>query len=582
VTDPAVVGVDDAAEEAAVRQRLRGPEQVPLGCGSMISDHLVELALSLVDGSGVCQEITAWRDEDRARCGKGLGGRPATLDDRTVLAVLVLLALDNTPLLVTRMADLVACRISDKSRQLLGITGALDADGWYSRLWRALHRTLDVIDPYPIRRDLGGDRRSLLTKEQFDAVVGARDPEDQQRKQARLTKVSDSLLQATVALVPCHIRRRWKGNTCIDATLIAAFGKRGNTKSSLWHSIEPDAGWYTREEDHSDGPDSKGRKRPRVSWGWEAHIAMMTINTSGDSDFPFLALGVSFDKPGHRVGENARGIYDSIAARGHPRGIAVGDRAYFPGARPDKLQLPLKALGFGYIGDFRSDQLGQKGGHEGAIQVEGGWYCPSMPQSLIDATIDYQAGRIDKAAWQSRIEQRSQYAFRQKAKPDKDGYRRLMCPASFTATCPAKPAKDPSGRTRIPVAPANPGRVCEQQSVTFPPSAGAKYEQSIPFGTQLWERLYRNRNGIEGLNGNIKDGNREAVDDPERRRVRGHTAQHVLVTVLLAGANLRRLDVFLARSDTRANRPRTRAPRRRDRLNNYLDVPGPAKDPPAA
>ena len=37
------------------------------------------------------------------------------------------------------------------------------------------------------------------------------------------------------------------------------------------------------------------------------------------------------------------------------------------------------------------------------------------------------------------------------------------------------------------------------------------------------------RNSNEGMNGFIKDGAREAIDDPERRRIRGVAAQSVLV-----------------------------------------------------
>ena len=47
------------------------------------------------------------------------------------------------------------------------------------------------------------------------------------------------------------------------------------------------------------------------------------------------------------------------------------------------------------------------------------------------------------------------------------------------------------------------------------------------------------------MNGFIKDGAREAVDDPERRRIRGVAAQSVLVAIQLFAANIRKINEFL-------------------------------------
>lgn len=44
--------------------------------------------------------------------------------------------------------------------------------------------------------------------------------------------MTNRLLEATRRMIPRDVRRRWKGNLCIDATPVAAFGKRGTTKRS--------------------------------------------------------------------------------------------------------------------------------------------------------------------------------------------------------------------------------------------------------------------------------------------------------------------------------------------------------------
>ena len=43
------------------------------------------------------------------------------------------------------------------------------------------------------------------------------------------------------------------------------------------------------------------------------------------------------------------------------------------------------------------------------------------------------------------------------------------------------------------------------------------------------------------MNGFIKDGAREAIDDAERRRIRGVAAQSVLVAFQLLAANIRKI-----------------------------------------
>ena len=230
--------------------------------------------------------------------------------------------------------------------------------------------------------------------------------------------------------------------------------------------------------------------------------------------------------------------------------------------------------------------------HAGAVQVEGAWYCPAMPQASLDATVDFRVKKsIDEATWKQRIGQRRSYLLRLKESPDTDGHVPMRCPASgpsATVVCPLKNSTgDSSGCTRIPVKPSHLDRIFKNRSsVSFPPSAGAKYAQDFHYGGAEWQAMYSTaRNTIEGFNGYVKDSNYEALDQPGRRRIRGYTAQYLLTTVLVVSANIRKIRTFLANvgSENEARQVKwKRQPRRRDRLANYkpASVSVSSGDPP--
>lgn len=155
LADDARVATDEALS------RLAGSGAFGNGCarGDLISDHHVEAATTIIDSTGICEAMAEWRTIDRTE--KGPGGRPAQLDDRAILVCFVLLAIEHSPLLVTRMAETIAHRLSDTAKALLGIDRAETADkDWYDRAWRTIHSLLDVIDPFPAK----GKRNRLLTK----------------------------------------------------------------------------------------------------------------------------------------------------------------------------------------------------------------------------------------------------------------------------------------------------------------------------------------------------------------------------------------------------------------------------------
>ena len=141
----------------------------------------VQLLSAFVDKSGLVDYLAKWRAEDKALTGPG--GRPAVLDDRAVLVLLQGMALLSKPMHVTLMAEAVTRSMTPDARKFLGLP---EKQGtyvqWYGRIWRALHSTLDVINPKPLH----GISRSRLTPEQAAEVKANRDPEVSAKKQERL------------------------------------------------------------------------------------------------------------------------------------------------------------------------------------------------------------------------------------------------------------------------------------------------------------------------------------------------------------------------------------------------------------
>ncbi|MCB0964032.1 MAG: hypothetical protein KDA98_12150 [Acidimicrobiales bacterium] len=407
-----------------------------------------------------------------------------------------------------------------------------------------------------------------MTKAEFDSLVAKRDPEETARKAERLAWFANALVEASLLECPREIRRRWKGNAAVDGTLVRAWGAKGTATKSNWVASEPDGGWYRRDGNHAD---IKGNG-DRSGWGWDLTLVVMCANL-GDApaDFPLLALGVAFDKPGHQPGKLATSVFRSIVERGHPTGHAISDRAFIPGAKPEHYQIPVRSFGYGHIGKYRTDMAAITVAEQGAIQVDGAWYCPSMPTDLINASIDKHTGTIDNKTWQARIDRRTAYLLRPNGKPDSDGYQRWRCPASGpspTAACPLKGDPAKAGLTAVTITPKHPDKVCTQQSITISPSPGAKWRQDLQYGTQAWHVEYAKRNGVESFNAQLKKQHRGALDSPGRRQVRGRTAAFVFTTMIVVAENLDLIDTFVAKQP-QVPAPKPRPKRRRDRAGSW-------------
>jgi hypothetical protein len=75
-------------------------------------------------------------------------------------------------------------------------------------------------------------------------------------------------------------------------------------------------------------------------------------------------------------------------------------------------------------------KLGVRATFGGMLQIEGAWYCPSIPDVLVSATTDFRNGRIDETTYEACLKERIGYFIRPKAGADEEGDLRVRCPES--------------------------------------------------------------------------------------------------------------------------------------------------------
>ena len=370
-------------------------------------------------------------------------------------------------------------------------------------------------------------------------------------------------------------RRRccYDGSIGLDATPVPLYS-RGPSRRSGTCASDPDGGWYVREGDHREREDHKGRRRSKVAWALEATIATMARGPGKAPKHPNLALGLALARPGEDPGGVGVRVLSSLASRGHKSGFLGADRGDTQQS-PEHFHLPVRALGYLLVMDYKDQALGRQASSGGAVLVDGCFYCPAMPELLVSASQDRRANRIDEASFTARINARASWRLVRKSGPDRDGYERFSCPAVGGhphVVCPLRPSSAAAiGKMPVLCAPNEPPRLCSQQAITIAPDVGARHRQELAFGTEEWARVYATcRNTIEGWNGYVKDPAHEDLAAPGRRRVRGIAAQSLFCAFLLMAANLRKIRAFRELvADRRTGEIVERATRRRTSLQDY-------------
>lgn len=533
------------------------------------SDSRVQAAAEFIGRTGIVDELSALVD-----CPVG---RPRRLTVEGILVGMALCARRNDgAVFLDQTTDILHWGIPAHWRERFAVPERVDdARGFeaaYAVVRRLFHKIIDAIDPSPLPKN------KRLTTAEMVKYLRAADAEDLSRRRDLLTKVAGAVLEASVHSVRHYLDEHWDGSIAVDATPIATYA-RGVRTGGEHTATDPDAGWYVREGNHRD-PDTTARKvtqadhtaKPTTSktkssrkgkptavkylFGYDATLVIARDVTHtptapgrhGDPHrLPALILGMVLDKPGYSPGPNAVTALADVRSRGHKPGHLAADRAY-NNSQPEDFQLPVRALGYQPSYDYPASQLGIQASAYGALMIEGGWYCPSMPATLVEATSDLLNEKIEKETWILRRAARDQFELVPKGKPDADGHQRLMCPATAgRVQCVLK--KDSlGGDPRLPLvdpepSPAGPAKICAQHSATFAPEHGAKHWQALPYGSPDWEHVYfRLRNSVEGINGYAKDDANEALQRSGNRRIRGIAAQTLLTAFQLAQANQRKID----------------------------------------
>jgi hypothetical protein len=532
--------------------------------GALVDDAAVAFAAALTGRSGKALVIEAALAHAT--------GRPRPLPARAVLTALLCLALDDRPLFLTEATRLLFGQLSDASRALLGITGTAATQqaflAAYRRVRYCFHQILKVADPSALPKN----RR--LTEDDLKARARPMTPAQAEAARGRLEALVNALLEASITVLTDDERAAFDGCTGLDATAVPLFSRGPSRRAGLCAS-DPDGGWYVREGDHREREDDKGKPLRKICWALEATIATTARPPGAPPATPNLAIGLAMTRPGEDPGGTGARVLASAAARGHKTGWLGYDRACTQ-ALPERFHLPARALGYSPVMDYRGDQLGIQANSQGALLVEGSWYCPALPEPLITATTRLRDHAITRELYDQQITARAAYQLKRKDGPDADGYQRLSCPATGAhpgLMCPLRQASlsPRDGRPKVFQPPPEPPRTCTQTAITIAPDAGARYRQDLPCGSPAWHARYATlRNTIEGLNGYAKDPAHQALAQPARRRVRGIAAQSIFTALLLIAANIRKIRAWRALTADDKARVTRRARRRRASLRDYL------------
>ncbi|MHB1712841.1 MAG: hypothetical protein ACYCV7_15820, partial [Acidimicrobiales bacterium] len=278
--------------------------------GGPVDAAAFDFAIDLIDGSGVRGPLKAALD-------KAIG-RPRSVSVQAVLVGLLLLAMDDRPLLLTSVTDLLYRRLSVSDRARLSVTGEVTDDKAFLAAYRRVRYCFalicSVVDPSPLpkNRCVPTEELAVLARSMTDAEA--------ESQRAKLERLVNALIEASVSVLTEEERAAFDGSVGLDATAVPLWS-RGPSKRTGRSASDPDGGWYVREGDHRDEAGPTGKKRTRIAWAQEATLVTMAPSPGAVPTHPNLVLGAVLARPGEDPGGTGARLLASIRSRGHRPGF---------------------------------------------------------------------------------------------------------------------------------------------------------------------------------------------------------------------------------------------------------------------
>lgn len=219
-----------------------------------INANRVELAISLIEGSKeVCKLERSLRRNT---------GRPRSLSAKAILAALVLLALDDRPLILKSVTEVLYFQLSNRQKDRLGMKREVKDHSEFLAAYRRVrylfHLICSEVDPSPLPKNLCVVDEVLSARAKPIADV------ESSARAASLLGLCNSLLEQSAKLMRVDELTSYDGSIGLDATPVPLFS-RGPSKSKGTSASDPDGGWFVREGDHRDSEDNKGRRKTKVA-----------------------------------------------------------------------------------------------------------------------------------------------------------------------------------------------------------------------------------------------------------------------------------------------------------------------------
>lgn len=577
---------------------------------------IVEVAADIIDRSGVVEKLTAWEKQDQ----KYRGGRKPTLTVRAVLIAWLVVAYEQQPLYIFRVAEVLSVRLSPEAAAVIGVPASFQKVLFLDmvrRVERVMERVFGTVDYKPLyvrgtKEKPGLGRRRRMTREDLDRLMEERKHRAQELedKRRRMFRFANDLLHAQYDALPDEAKTGAlslsQDATFLEAPSRALSKKRmNNGQPTQKMALDPDAGTYIRSyEQRRDWDGTEQSAIRKLGYGYEAELAVLVSNDPNHREsVPHIVVGFNFKTPNASPGRYAREVFEDIVEWGHTLGYISADMAYLPGANPDDLQRYLNEQGAMVTMRYpipehktlRGEGTIQAEAH-GAHKVDGTWMCPVTPLTHRQINIKYrEAVEADKhddsltdedrarreigyrEVRHAQMEQRSKWELRLKER--KDGKAVYGCPAQGadrTLECPLKPNQPPvrDGVATLPVVktPKAPGKVCtNKSSVTIDDEVGIRYAQHFRYGSPEWEAVHTyGRQTVESYNMSLKRAD-NSLHDATNRRLQGEAEQAFLTIIAVVAMNQHRIFAW-KEAEFDPKRPAIEPRRRLTRTDRHVPV----------